>query len=94
MSRCEELRWVTNPVKEALEEPLECIEAGVNAVALQVLLQLREELLQYLVMVLLVSEQLWESRDEESWVKKASLEMVSIYMVSLTCAVFVKFYTH
>ena len=56
----------TDPVEEALEEPLECVDAGVDAVLVEVLLQLGQVLLEYAVVVGLEAQQLREPLNEKS----------------------------
>lgn len=53
------------PVKVALEEPLERVKAGIDAVALEMLVKVRQLLGQDLVVVLLEPHQLREPGDEE-----------------------------
>ena len=56
----------TYPIEEALEEPLECVYAGVDAVLVEVLLQLGQVLFEYAVVVGLEAQQLREPLNEKS----------------------------
>ena len=61
------------PIEEALKEPLERVESRVNVLPVKVLLQLGKELGKYLVVLLLETQQLWETRNEETFKKREKL---------------------
>ena len=54
------------PVEEALEEPLERVEAGVDILSVEMFLELGQQLGQHLVVVLLKTKQFWKARNEET----------------------------
>lgn len=57
---------MNHPVEEALKEPLEGIDACVDAVFVHMLFQLWQELLQQSFVVCLEPKKLWEALDEEA----------------------------
>ena len=55
-----------DPVQETLEEPLESVEARVDAVLVKVLLEPRQHFLQHFVMMSLEPGKFWESMHKKS----------------------------